>query len=492
MSIRESADFRRAFLTVFTAEGLTAALSRCRLLWPLPGFIIERGRSVISKLVIFLAIVAGFSSVAWAQLSDTELQRRMDELNKRSTTRPVATAAKPPVPQPQRYFKWRAKPNAPQAVKDWVGSFDVLRGALISEIDAELEGEALSGQREEARLREETKEAEAEVSKIKSRPITVETRRSGAFIQQIPDAREVAIQKQDLKEAEDAVAKLKKRRAELLRTKFLSADGQKLVAQKEKLSDPSQIPITQLRLVRGRVGYLTEPVAISYVVDERNFVARFGRLPVWISDMDTAGLKNGAMKNIAVPMRVTGTKTSGNVASAEREMYVLAPFEYAQYIEQAEVDAPPTVESGVALSKPFGSVAELVIEMPRSAGDDPLRMTTLQQQEFPAWLEKNALGRGLLAHVTISDVMPEKGKGIIVHGMGSARLDNGQEVPYRIAAQFGEDQRPLLLALKEGANQRITGVIKEVTMVRPRIRPGETPDPTRLVIVMIDCRLGAL
>jgi hypothetical protein len=316
--------------------------------------------------------------------------------------------------------------------------------------------------------------------------------RSGAFVQQVPDAYEVSVQRQDQKQAEDELSNLKRRRAELLRTKNLSPEGQKLVTLKEKLADTSQIPITRLRLVRGRVGFITEPLTISYVVDERNFVARLGRLAVWISDMDTAGLKNGVTKNISVPMRVTGTKTSGNVASAEREMYVLEPFEYSQYVEQAEVDAPATIESGVVLAKPFASVADVVIVMPRSAGDDPLRMTTLQQQEFPAWLEKNVLGRGLSTHLTVGDVTPEKGKGITVHGTGTARLENGQEVVYQIQAQFGEDQRPFLIALREGENRGVIGVIKEITITRPRTRAGVTPELSRLVIVMTDCRLSAI
>jgi hypothetical protein len=415
----------------------------------------------------------------------------MAELNKRAATRP-ATVAKAPAPQQPKFFKWRAKPNAPQAVKDWVDSFDVLRGALISEIDAALEAELTGGKEEESRLREQIGEAETRLAKIKSRPITVRTVRSGAFIQQIADADELAAQKADMKEADDALQKLRRRRAEILRGKFLSPEAQKLAAHKEKLADTSQIPITRLRLIRGRVGYLVDPVTIGYVADERNFVARWGRQTVWISGMDTTGLKNGVLKTITIPVRVTGTKATANIVSTEREMYVLEPFEYAEFVEQAEVDSPASVDSGVANSKPFASIADLVMAMPRSAGDDPLRMTTLQQQDFPLWLEKHALGRGLSTHAIVGDVTPEKGKGITLHGVGTARLENGQHVDYQIQAQFPETNRPMLVALRQGEERRVTGVIKEITIIRPRSRPGATPEPAKLVIVMTDCQLGVI
>jgi hypothetical protein len=99
---------------------------------------------------IWLTSIAGVVCFGWgavchAQISDQELQRRMEEMNKRATTRPATVAKAPITPPQQRFFKWRAKPNAPQAVKDWVASFDVLRGALISEIDAELESQMTSG-----------------------------------------------------------------------------------------------------------------------------------------------------------------------------------------------------------------------------------------------------------------------------------------------------------------------------------------------------------
>jgi len=96
-------------------------------------------------------------------------------------------------------------------------------------------------------------------------------------------------------------AGLKKRRGELLRAKNLSAEGQKLLALKQNLTDTSQVPITQLRLIRGRVGYLTEPVTVSYVVDEQNFVGRWARLTMWVSDTDTKGLKNGMIKKSPCP-----------------------------------------------------------------------------------------------------------------------------------------------------------------------------------------------
>jgi hypothetical protein len=77
-------------------------------------------------------------------------------------TKPVADATAPP---PGKVWRWRAKPAAPQAVKEWVASFEEMRMRALSELGARMNTDSL-GAREGANVDEHWKQLSAERERI--------------------------------------------------------------------------------------------------------------------------------------------------------------------------------------------------------------------------------------------------------------------------------------------------------------------------------------
>jgi hypothetical protein len=347
--------------------------------------------------LVVCILLLGHLGLAKAQLAGDEYQRRMEALNKRATTKPAAPKA-----ESGKFFKWQAKSNAPAEVKEWVNSFDILRGTLIAEADATIAAVRDAGKKEEV---------------------------------------------------------------------------------KAKLRDPASIPVADLAMISGRVGYLRNPVTVAYVVDEHNWVGNLESQALWFSGMETSGLRNGASKMVDIPVRVAGIKKTSDVSSTQKSLYVVEPFEYREYVEQVEVSGPARL---IADADNYVTLAQIFRTFPKELVPTDSGLTTLQEEEFRKWIDANVVGQQVILYVIVGDVTPATGKGFLLRGTGSDDPTDGVRLEYQVQAQFGQDQRGALIAIRPGQEHKLQGFVRQFTVVRPAARSA--PDLIRVNIVLEDCK----
>jgi hypothetical protein len=259
------------------------------------------------KYVAFV-MVAVMGTAAWGQLSKDEVQRRMDEMNKRAATRPVAPTTRPttrPAVQrkeaPKKMVKaWRAKPGAPLEVLQYLADVPRLK---------QKESEAL--QKEMDRLKHDYEL----VQNQRIDPITV---RDGGIIEKRPNT-----------------SAIRQRRERL---KAIEADTKKLHAQAKRISEPDYLPTPIYNFQVGGIGMMPGPVKILQVIDDKTFIAAYERHWMWMEGVDTKAMVDDRGYYTRAIFICRENKQYETALGGSRTVLKLEPFALTDHLEEVEVE----------------------------------------------------------------------------------------------------------------------------------------------------------
>lgn len=260
---------------------------------------------MVRHLALAVMILA---APAVAQISTEEAMARLRERQRLAATRPSPRREPIQVQKPAMHkeFQWRAKPNAPREVVDFVASLPERRQLYINSLKAEI----------------------ATMKAHRSRTATfapgwIQTGPNGEM--ESDEAAKAAQEHQILALSEEIERKWKEVKAAEADTLWLPRPGLQ-------------------NLDVGAYGFIpTGSVEVEQVVGPRDLIGRVGSVggkSFWFTEIDTKNVVDGEQYAFSDMVIVSGTKRYVTVMGGSRTVPLVKPLQLMSYLEKYEVDVP--------------------------------------------------------------------------------------------------------------------------------------------------------